>query len=38
MTLLSLLFSLSTAHAVPVQLNQRGRLLDGTGAAVTAFT
>ena len=34
MTLFSLLFSLSTADAVPVQLSQQGRLLDNTGAAM----
>ena len=38
MSLFALLFgTVSTAHAVPVQLNQQGRLLDSTGAAVTGM-
>ena len=32
-----LLFSLSTAHAVPVQLTQQGRLLDSSGAAINGL-
>ena len=35
MTLITLLFGLSTAQAVPVKITQQGRLLDNTGAAVT---
>ena len=37
MTLLSLMFSLTQAHAVPVQLTQQGRLLDSGGTAINGL-